>query len=152
MEAEDFIWYGIICTITVAYAFTLGGVRAARRHNITHHSRWMVTACTIVSLWLLGYVTKQVFWGRDLFGGTEEQYWQLYIPLLGIHTFLAIATIGLAIVNLKTGFTRLRHFVGVEATVNGVSRHRQLGKLMVGTFTGTLITAYLVYLMLFHWN
>ena len=148
---KDLIWYGIIGSITVAYGFALGGVRAARRHDVTHHSRWMVTACTIVGLWLVGYVTKQVLFGRDQFGGTEGQYWQLYVPLLGIHTSLAITTIGLAMVNLTTGFMRLRHGVGVGAMVEGASRHRQLGRLMVGTFSGTLIAAYLVYLMLFYW-
>jgi uncharacterized membrane protein len=34
----------------------------------------------------------------------------------------------------------------------GVSLHRRLGKLLVWTFSGTMVTAYLVYLMLFVWH
>ena len=151
METKELIWYSIILSITVAYGMAVRGIVAARHHDVAHHSRWMITACTIVGLWLVGYITKQVFWGRDQFGGTPEQYWRYYIPLLGIHTSLAITTIALAIANLSTGFTRLKHGTGVGAMTNGVTRHRFLGKVMIGTFSGTLVTAYLVYLMLFFW-
>ena len=151
MELKDLIWYGIISSITIAYLIAMYGIRAAKRHEVTNHFRRMVTAFTIVGLWLVGYVTKQVLFGRDQFGGTATQYWQLYVPLLTIHTSLAIATIGLAIANLYTGVTRLRGGIGVGAMVAGVSRHRLLGNLMVGTFSGTIFTAYLVYLMLFYW-
>ena len=151
MELKDIIWYGVLFSITLAYLVTMGGVRAAKRNDVTHHSRLMVTACTIVGLWLVGYVTKQILFGRDQFGGSVDQYWELYVPLLTIHTSLAIATIGLAVANLYTGFTRLRGGIGVGAMVAGVSRHRALGKIMVWTFSGTLLTAYIVYLMLFYW-
>lgn len=151
MEFKDILWYSVLISITVAYLISLWGVRAAKHHDVKHHSRWMITACTIVGLWLVGYVTKQVLFGRDQFGGSESQYWSMYVPLLAVHTSLAMGTIGLAIANLYIGLTRLRHGIGVGAMVAGVSRHRVLGKLMVGTFSGTLLTAYVVYLMLFFW-
>ena len=151
MELKDIIWYGVLLSITLAYLITMGGVRAAKRHDVSHHSRRMVAACSIVGLWLIGYVTKQILFGRDHFGGSVDQYWRLYVPLLTIHTCLAMATIGLAVANLYSGFTRLRRGIGVGAMVAGASRHRVLGKIMVGTFSGTLLTAYMVYLMLFYW-
>ena len=72
MELKDLLWYIIIMSITIAYLIAMYGVRAAKRHDVTNHSRWMVTACTIVGLWLVGYVTKQVLFGRDQFGGTVD--------------------------------------------------------------------------------
>jgi hypothetical protein len=33
----------------------------------------------------------------------------------------------------------------------GAARHRLIGWCLVGTFSGTMVTAYLVYLMLFVW-
>ncbi len=151
IEYKDFIWYGILGSITLAYFIALWGVRAAKHHDVTHHARWMVTTCTIVGLWLMGYVTKQLLFGREIFGGTNQQYWTIYVPVLTVHTSLAVATIGLAIANLYSGLCRLRYGIGAGAMVEGIHRHRLLGKLMVCTFTGTMLTAYLVYLMLFRW-
>ena len=89
--------------------------------------------------------------GRDEFSGTTNQYWTMYVPLLVVHTSLAMATIGLGATNMVVGLRRLRYGIGAGAMVAGVSRHRQLGHIMQWTFGGTLVTAYGVYLMLFHW-
>ncbi len=151
MDVHDLIWYGVLGSMTIAYAMALLGVRAAKQHDVSHHSKWMITACSLVGLWLVGYVTKQVIFGRDEFGGTSEQYWQWYVPLLVVHTTLAVTTIGLGLANLYTGLGRLRYGTGVGAMVEGVNRHRLLGRCLVGTFSGTILTAYLVYLMLFQW-
>ena len=149
MEAHDLIWYGVLASMTIAYAMALLGVRAAKQHDVFHHSKWMIAACSLVGLWLMGYVTKQLIFGRDQFGGTPDEYWSLYVPLLGIHTTLAITTIGLGLTNLYTGLSRFRYGTGVGAMVAGVNRHRVLGRWLVGTFSGTILTAYVVYLMLF---
>ncbi len=112
----------------------------------------MMIACTMVGLWLIGYVAKQALFGREQFGGTTQQYWRWYVPTLALHTILATVTIGLGVYNLALGLTRLRQGTGIGAMVAGVSRHRFLGKPLVWTFTGTLLTAYyMVFLMLFRW-
>ena len=151
MNMHDLIWYGVLVSMTIAYFMALLGVRAAKHHDVGHHSQWMIAACSLVGLWLVGYLTKQVLFGRDQFGGTEEEYWQYYIPLLLVHTSLAMMTIGLGVSNLYSGLSRLRNGIGVGAMVAGVSRHRLVGKVLIGTFTGTIVTAYIVYLMLFQW-
>jgi hypothetical protein len=46
------------------------------------------------------------------------------------------------------GLHRLR-YGSVGAMVAGMATHRRIGKLLVWTFSGTMATAYLVYLMLF---
>ena len=145
------MWYGVLGSVTGAYLLVLHGVHAAKHHRITHHARGMTTACLIVGLWLLGYVTKQLLFGRDMFGGSEEQYWRVYVPVLTVHTLFAFFTIGLAGMNMYSGLRRLRHGVGVGAMVSGIHRHRLLGRAMVVTFTGTMVTAYGIYFMLFHW-
>ena len=151
MDIKTFLWYGVLISITGAYLIALSGVRSAKKHDVSHHSRRMIIACTVVGIWLVAYVSKQVLFGREEFGGTADQYWILYVPLLTIHVLLALTTIGLGSFNLYTGLTRLRMGTGVGAMVAGVSRHRVLGKVLVGTFSGTLVTAYGVYLMLFVW-
>lgn len=111
----------------------------------------MMVACGFVGVWLVAYVTKQMFVGRDQFGGTVEQYWSMYFPILILHTSLAMATIGLGAINMVIGLRKLRNGIGVGVMVGGVSRHRCLGHMMQWTLGGTLMTAYVVYAMLFHW-
>jgi len=151
MSAHDVVWYGVLLSMTCAYVMALWGARAAKGHNVPQHAKWMIAACTLVGLWLLGYVTKQVMFGRDQFLGTSEEYWRYYIPVLVLHTSLAISTIGLGVANLYTGLTHLRFGTGVGAMIAGVVRHRIQGKVLIGTFSGTIVTAYIVYGMLFRW-
>ncbi len=152
MELKELLWYSVLGSITGAYLISLWGMGAAKHHDVTKHSRLMVITCTIVGIWLVAYVTKQLLFGRDHFPGTPDHYWQIYIPVLSIHTAFAVTTIGLGAYNLYTGLTRLRMGTGVGAMVSGVTRHRFIGKLLIGTFSGTMITAYMVYALLFHWS
>lgn len=151
MGITDFLWGLVLVGMTVAYGMTLVGVWAAKRHDVAAHRKWMTISCTLVGMWLMAYVTKQLFFGRDHFGGTSDQYWTLYVPLLIVHTGLAITTIGLGGTNMVIGIRRLRYGIGAGAMVAGVSIHRKLGRILQWTFGGTLLTAYGVYLMLFYW-
>ncbi len=150
MDLKTILWYGVLGSITGAYLTTMAGVWSAKQHDVSRHSRRMVVACTVVGVWLAAYVSKQVLFGRESFGGTSHQYWRWYVPLFVTHTALAVTTIGLGSYNLYTGLRRLRRG-SVGAMSAGAARHRLIGLCVVGTFSGTMVTAYLVYLMLFVW-
>lgn len=148
MDLKTLLWYAVLGSITGAYLVALAGVRAAHRHDVTHHSRRMIIACTIVGIWLVAYVSKQLVFGRERFGGSERDYWMWYAPMFATHMALAVTTIGLGAYNLYMGLHRLR-YGSVGAMAAGMTLHRRLGKLLVWTFSGTMVTAYLVYLLLF---
>lgn len=150
MDIKSLLWYGVLISVTAGYGVALAGVKAARNHDVSHHSRRMIRACTIVGIWLVAYVLKQVLFGREHFGGTPEEYRLYYLPLFSLHMLLAVTTIGLGAYNLYMGLHRLRTG-SVGAMAAGTTLHRRLGKLLVWTFSGTMITAYLVYFMLFRW-
>ena len=150
MDLKSLLWYAVLTSLTGAYLVALAGVRAAKVHDVSHHSRRMIIACTIVGIWLVAYVLKQLLFGREHFGGTTEQYWRLYVPLFATHMLLAVTTIGLGGYNLYMGIHKLR-YGSVGAMAAGVTRHRVLGTVLVWTFSGTMLTAYLVYMMLFVW-
>lgn len=150
MELKSILWYAVLCSITGAYFVALAGVRAAKAHDVPHHSRRMIIACTVVGIWLVAYVMKQVLFGREQFGGTTEQYWTLYMPVFATHMLLAVTTIGLGSYNLYMGLHRLR-YGSVGAMAAGMTTHRRLGHLLIWTFSGTIATAYLVYMMIFVW-
>jgi len=151
MNIDNVLWGMVLVGMTGAYGIALFGVRAAKQHEVASHRQWMMVSCVLVVVWLLAYVTKQFLFGRDEFSGTTNQYWTMYVPLLVVHTSLAMMTIGLGATNMIVGLRRLRNGIGAGAMVAGVLRHRQLGHIMQWTFGGTLVTAYGVYLMLFHW-
>lgn len=150
MDMKTWLWYGVLTSITAAYLVAMAGVRSAKQHEVSHHSRRMIVACTIVGIWLVAYVLKQVLFGRERFGGPDTHYWSLYVPLFSIHMALAVTTISLGGYNLYMGLHRIR-YGSVGAMSSRLSMHRRLGQLLVWTFSGTMATAYLVYLMLFVW-
>lgn len=150
MELKSILWYAVLSSITGAYFVALSGVRAAKAHDVSHHSRRMIIACTVVGIWLVAYVMKQVLFGREQFGGTTEQYWTIYMPVFATHMLLAVTTIGLGSYNLYMGLHRLR-YGSVGAMAAGMTTHRRLGHLLIWTFSGTIATAYLVYMMIFVW-
>ena len=63
---------------------------------------------------------------------------------------LAGTTISLGGYSLYMELYRIRHG-SVGAMSSRLSRYRRLGQLLVRTFSGTMATAYLVYLLLFVW-
>ncbi len=150
MELKSILWYAVLTSITGAYFIALAGVRAAKAHDVSHHSRRMIIACTVVGIWLVAYVMKQVLFGREQFGGTAEQYWTIYMPVFATHMLLAVTTIALGSYNLYMGLHRLR-YGSVGAMAAGMTTHRRLGHLLIWTFSGTIASAYLVYMMIFVW-
>lgn len=150
MDLKSILWYAVLASITGAYLVALAGVRAAHQHDVPHHSRRMVIACTIVGIWLIAYVIKQLLFGRERFEGDDREYWTLYVPVFATHMALAVTTIGLGAYNLYMGLHRLR-YGSVGAMAAGIALHRRLGKLLIWTFSGAMLSAYLLYLMLFVW-
>ena len=71
MDIKTILWYLMLSSVTVAYLVVLAGVRAARSHDVSHHSHRMIVGCTIVGMWLVAYILKQLIFGRESFQGTE---------------------------------------------------------------------------------
>ena len=150
MDLKTILWYLVLFSVTAAYLIVLAGVRSAKTHDVSHHSHRMIVGCTITGIWLVAYVLNQLLFGRESFRGSDSQYWSLYVPILAVHMLLAVTTIGLGAYNLYMGLHRLR-YGSVGAMVTGMTTHRRMGTALVWTFSGTMVTAYLVYLMLFVW-
>lgn len=150
MDLKTILWYLVLFSVTAAYLIVLAGVRSAKTHDVPHHSHRMMVGCAIAGIWLVAYVLKQLLFGRESFRGSEAQYWSLYVPVFAVHMMLAVTTIGLGAYNLYIGLHHLR-YGSVGAMVAGMTTHRRIGHALVWTFSGTMVTAYLVYLMLFVW-
>ncbi len=64
IDVKTLLWYSVLITITGAYLVALSGVKSAKQRDVTTHSRRMIIACSIVGIWLVAYVSKQVLFGR----------------------------------------------------------------------------------------
>lgn len=149
MDSKVMVWGGILAVLTAAYILAIRGVRSARAGHVEAHAHWMVTTCAVVGVWLVVYVFKQAVLGPERFNGTAAQYWTWYVPVVVVHTLLAITTVGLAIYNLSVGLRKLRNGTGMGAMHAAVSSHRRLGQLMVWSFTGTMASAYVIFMLLY---
>ncbi|WP_455388963.1 DUF420 domain-containing protein [Petrachloros mirabilis] len=149
MDPKMIMWTSVLLGLTAAYGVAWVGARAARRGNVQPHSRWMLTMSTMIGMWLVAYLVKQLLFGTERFRGTTEEYWHWYVPILSVHITLAFVTIGLGVANLCSGLTSLRFGIGAGAMRAGVGRHRRLGRLLMWSLSGTMVTAYAVFVMLF---
>ena len=109
MDLKTILWYLVLSSLTVAYLVVLAGVRAAKSHDVSHHSHRMIVGCAIVGIWLVAYVLKQAIFGRESFQGPDSVYWTVYVPVFITHMLLAVTTIGLGAYNLYMGLHRLRY-------------------------------------------
>jgi uncharacterized membrane protein YozB (DUF420 family) len=113
MVIENLLCGVVLIGMTLAFGLSPLGVRAAKRHDVNAHEKCLIVFCGPVGLWLVAYVTKQMLVCRDQLGGTVEQYWSVYIPVLIVHTGLAMATFGMGTTNMFIELRRLRNGTGV---------------------------------------
>lgn len=73
------------------------------------------------------------------------------MPVLLVHSGLAMTTIGMGTTNMMDEDRKLRNGTGVGTMVGGVCRHRRLERMLQLIIAGILMTAYVVYGMLFYW-
>ncbi len=86
---------------TIAY-----GVRAIRQGRVATHRRAMVTTTVLFVSFLGLYLYRIVIVGTKPFPGPEAVYQFVYLPVLGIHVVLAIASVPLVYYVLLVATTR----------------------------------------------
>lgn len=135
MDLKTILWYLVLSSLTAASLIVSAGVRAAKAHDGSHHSHRMIVGCTIVGIWLVAYVLKQLLFGRESFGGTETQYWSQYVLVFVTHMLLAVTTIALGSYNLSMGLHRFQ-YGSVGAMVAGMTTHRRMGRVLMMVVQG----------------
>jgi uncharacterized membrane protein YozB (DUF420 family) len=150
MDLKTILWYLVLFSVTAAYLIVLAGVRSAKTHDVSHHSHRMMVGCAIAGIWLVAYVLKQLLFGRESFQRIRSAVLvALCAGVRGTHVACCHHH-RLGAYNLYMGLHHLR-YGSVGAMVAGMTTHRRIGNALVWTFSGTMVTAYLVYLMLFVW-
>jgi len=146
----DFWWDVTLTTETlVVVAFVLAW-RHAKRGNGMKHQKGMLIATVMVTGWLFMYVAQQVIAGLSGFDGPEAVKLFVYVPTIIFHSLVSTLAIILSGVQIYTGF-KWSKMKGADKVLHGAgaSRHRKLGKVTLLSYLMSVITAYMIYIMLF---
>lgn len=146
----DFWWDVTLSTETIVVAAFVMGWRYARRHQGFKHQKAMLAATVLVTAWLAMYFAQQVIAGQSGFGGPEAIKSFVYLPVITFHSLVSTLAILLSFYQIYNGFKWSR-MEGAERVLVGsnASRHRKLGKVTLLAYLMSVITAYMIYFMLF---
>lgn len=136
------IFPSIIAAVNAA-ALTclLAGWRAIRARKVRAHRRFMLAAVTLISVFLVLYVTRVSLGGVKAFPGPPEIRRYVYMPALTIHIILSILSVPPVVFNVLTG---LMH----RADEISKTGHSRVGRVGVTLWSVSLALGILVYLML----
>jgi len=117
------------------------GWRAIRSGNVTLHRRFMLSAATLISAFLVLYVTRVALGGTKAFPGPAVVRTYLYLPMLTVHILLSILSVPPVIYNVLVGLTHHPDEIGRTA-------HPRVGRVAVTLWSLSLVLGLGVYLLL----
>lgn len=129
----------LIGTATVTLSL---GVRAIRRGNVDRHRRLMLSTFGLFVGFLLVYLYRVVLEGPADFPGPATVYRLVYLPVLGVHVLLAIASLGPVYYALGLALTR-----PIDALYD--SPHRRVGRVAAALWFVSFLLGLVVYLLLY---
>ncbi len=65
IDPKTAFWTGALINMAVIVSLLYAGARAIRRRRVQRHKRFMLSAASLVGLFLVSYVAKLVFLGRE---------------------------------------------------------------------------------------
>jgi putative membrane protein len=146
----DFWWDVTLTTETIVVAAFFIGWRYAKRHKGLKHQKAMLVSTVLVTAWLAMYFTQQAIAGLAGFDGPESIKYGLYLPTIIFHSLVSTLAIVLSGVQIWSGF-RWSRMEGAEKVLvgKGANRHRRMGKVTLLCYLMSVITAYMIYFLLF---
>jgi len=127
----------ILALGTIAY-----GVRAIRRGEVARHRAAMLTATALFLTFLALYLYRISIVGPTAFPGPDPVYRFGYLPLLGVHVLLAIASIPLVYYVLLLALTR-------PVAAVRESLHPRVGRVAAGLWAVAFALGLAVYALLY---
>jgi uncharacterized membrane protein YozB (DUF420 family) len=144
MDAKVLYWSGALLNMVVIAGLAIHGVRCAKRGELERHARAMRGAALLVGLFLLSYVLKLAFLGRESLGAwSGSALWVLRFHELCVLTMLVAGGIALGLgrrLRRSGSFTRAPG--DPPAPTGLLQRHRLAGRTaLAGAILGALSAA-----------
>ena len=133
MDPRLAYWTFALLDLAAVVGFAAAGVAALRRGDVPRHQRRMLTAASLVGLFLLSYLAKLGLIGReDLASWEPASIWMLRIHELCVFTMLAAGAIaGTRALRLRRTRNATRDPRDPPAPATLVRWHRGAGKTAV---------------------
>ncbi len=146
----DFWWDVTLTSETIVVIVFVLGWLYGRRGQGMKHQKTMLIATVLVTGWLAMYVAQQIIAGLSGFDGPEGVKLFVYVPTIIFHSLVSTLAIILSGYQIYSGF-KWSKIAGAERVLSGAgaSRHRKLGKVTLLSYLMSVITAYMIYFMLF---
>jgi uncharacterized membrane protein YozB (DUF420 family) len=145
IDPKTAYWTGALVNMGVVFALLLAGALAIRRGRVRLHKRCMLTAAALVGVFLLSYVGKLAFLGRE-----QLELWSSsYVWTLRFHEACVAGLViggGVAIYQaVKLNLFARESSPPGTSLPEGTHRHRRAGwTAIVGAGLGILSAAYIL--------
>lgn len=143
MDPKLIFWTGAFANMSLIVALAFVGVRARRRGDIALHVRCMLTGAVLVAAFLLAYVWKLAFLGReDMDAWSGASVWVLRIHETCVLVMLVAGALAVRRGRaLRATRNVTRDPADPAAPLQQVRGHRGAGQLAVGAAVLGLLTA-----------
>jgi len=131
---------------SVTLVCLLAGWRFIKRREIRRHRATMLTAFTLIMVFLVLYLTKVGF-GFEKHLVAPEPVYAAYLAMLGVHLLLSVLAVPVVLYAVVLGLT---HTPAELARTN----HARVGRIAVAAWSISLALGLIVYLLLnhvYHW-
>ncbi len=147
----DFWWDVTLTSETVVVIVFVMGWLYARRHQGLKHQKTMLIATVLVTGWLAMYVAQQIIAGLSGFDGPEGIKLFVYMPTIIFHSLVSTLAISLSGYQIYSGFkwSKMQGTTRRVLSGAGAARHRKLGMVTLLSYLMSVVTAYMIYFMLF---
>ncbi len=146
----DFWWDVTLTSETIVVIAFVIGYRLAKAKKGVQHQKAMLFATVLVTGWLAMYFAQQYIAGISGFDGPEGVKLFVYYPTIIFHSLVSTLAIVLSFTQIYGGYKHSQ-LEGGERTLQGKGgrRHRRLGMVALLCYLASVITAYMIYIMLF---
>jgi len=146
MDPRLVYWTAALVNMSLVVSLAAAGIRMRRRGEIARHRRLMLTGGALVGLFLLSYVAKLLFLGReDMAAWSSGAVWVLRIHEAFVLAMLVFGTLaarrGLALAGTRNVTRDPSDAPAAPARARG---HRVAGWTAVGAAVAGFLTACLV--------
>ncbi len=138
IEAAPHLIAAINATALICLLLGFTAIRAGR---IDAHRRFMLWAASLISMFLVLYVTRVALGGVKAFAGPAAVRTYFYLPTLAVHITLSIVSVPLIVHNLLVGLSFQVDEVAATA-------HPRVGRLAVYLWSLSLALGLVVYVLL----
>jgi len=143
LDAVNVMAHAIAAVNTVTLLTILAGVRWIRRGEVAKHRKAMLSAFTLIIVFLLIYLFKVGGGGTKEFVGPTLVRNYLYLPMLAVHLILSIVSVPVVIYAVVLGLTHTPDELRETA-------HARVGRIAAGAWSLSLFLGVIAYVLLNH--